>query len=119
MGLQTRERAAGAEAEAMDGRFGRQHHAGCSEMRRFCTLHLKLDVLQPRAGANVISDERCRQPDAGLVPLGKLQLCPSGQPHEDRRMRRGSPVVSLEKQHQRCLDSTLNLDHKAAIHHRN
>ena len=88
-------------------------------MRCFRALRLDLDLLQPRARTDVMSDQRSRQPDAGLVPLGKLQLRTGGQPHEDRRMRRGGPVVALEQQHNRCLDSTLDIDHKVAIHDRN
>ena len=118
MGLETRQRATCAEAETMNGRPGCQRHASRRKMCCLCALCLDLDLFKPCTRTDVMSDQRCRKPDAGLVPLGNLQLCSGSEADENRRMRRGRSVVALEQQHQRCPDSALDINHQTTIHHR-
>ena len=89
MGFETRQRATCAEAESMNGPPGCQRHASRRKMCCLSALCLDLDLFKPCTRTDVMSDQRCCKPDAGLMPLGNLQLCSGSEADENRRMRRG------------------------------
>ena len=87
MRLQPRQRAARAKAETGNRRPFAKRDTGCREMRCRRALGLYLDLLKPRPGADIDTDQRRCQPDIGLVPFGKLKMRARGKPDQNGGMR--------------------------------